>query len=265
MRRITLFFCASIIAACTASETRRAIVTPLEAESESTEVASRISVESPLQGVSVEGRPLLCSVYGSGEETVMILGGIHGNEPASAVLARELCAYLEQHPDECGNATVVVAPAVNPDGLAHGKRTNARGVDLNRNFDASNRRNSERFGYAPLSEPESQYIAALIERYQPDRMVSLHQPIACVDWDGPAEDLARAVSEASGLPMKKLGARSGSLGSYAGEELDIPVITIELPGKASSMDPEEVWRHYGMMLRVVIQYPTDIASQADGQ
>lgn len=265
MRRITLLILASIIAGCAASETRRAVVTPLEAETENVEVVSPISVEFPLQGVSVEGRPLLCSVYGSGEETVMILGGIHGNEPASAVLARELCAYLEQHPDACGNATVVVAPAVNPDGLARGKRTNARGVDLNRNFDASNRRNSERFGYAPLSEPESRYIAALIERYQPDRMVSLHQPIACVDWDGPAEDLARAVSEASGLPMKKLGARSGSLGSYAGVELNIPILTIELPGKASSMEPEEVWRHYGELLRVVIHYPVNTASQVDNQ
>ena len=150
---------------------------------------------------------------------------------------------------------MVVAPAVNPDGLAEGKRTNAHGVDLNCNYDTWNRRNSKRFGLKPLSEPEARFIVSLIDKYNPDRIVSLHQPIACVDYDGPARDLAKAVSEASGLPMKKIGALPGSLGSYAGVRLNIPILTIELPGDATTMSDEEVWERFGESMLVAIWFP----------
>ena len=84
----------------------------------------------------------------------------------------------------------------------------------------------------PLSEPEAAFIAALIDRYDPARIITLHQfisqhqPKGCVDWDGPARELAKEMAEASGLPLQKLGARPGSLGSYAGVELQIPTITL---------------------------------------
>ena len=72
-------------------------------------------------------------------------------------------------------------PVANPDGLERSDRLNRHGVDLNRNFAADNRLDSHRFGLTPLSEPESRAIAAVIETHQPQLIVSIHQPLECID------------------------------------------------------------------------------------
>jgi protein MpaA len=146
-----------------------------------------------------------------------------------------------------------VVPNTNPDGLFHGTRTNARGVDLNRNFQTRNWKPKTRHGARPLSEPESRFIQELITKYNPSIILSFHDPIACVDWDGPAEELARAFSEASGLPLNKLGTRPGSLGAYAGVDLGIPILTVELPGETAFQTPKEIWDRYGYALIKMIR------------
>lgn len=208
----------------------------------------------PREGFSVQGRPLEHFVYGSGRETVLLLGGIHGNEPAGTVLLNQLREYLSRRPGETGGRRVVVAPATNPDGLARKQRTNARGVDLNRNFATKNWGRAKACGPRRMSEPETRFIADLIVRYRPARIVTVHQPLKCLDWDGPARELAEAMSRASHLPVKKLGARSGSLGSYAGVERRIPTITLELPAPASGLSGEAIWKRYGQTLLVAIRY-----------
>jgi len=60
------------------------------------------------------------------------------------------------------------------------------------------------------------------------------------------------------LPVRKLGARPGSLGSYAGENLRIPIITFELPCDADSLDSKSLWTRYGSALIAAVLYP-DIA------
>ena len=214
-----------------------------------------VPVELPV-GRSVEGRAVRCSVHGYGRETVLILGGIHGNEPASAVLCEQLGAYLDRHPELLAGLRVVIAPATNPDGLAAGRRTNARGVDLNRNFATSNRQAIRKYGLRPLSEPESRFIAELMTRFRPVRMVTVHQPLACVDYDGPARGLAEAMARACGLPVKKLGARPGSLGSFAGLDRRIPIVTLELPKAAGALSAAGVWRIYGRAMLVAVRYGT---------
>ena len=82
----------------------------------------------------------------------------------------------------------------NPDGVFYNSRFNAHGVDLNRNFQAANRRNNARFGQTALSEPEARVIEQLIRQYAPDRIVTIHQPLSCIDYDGPAVIVARKVS-----------------------------------------------------------------------
>jgi protein MpaA len=210
----------------------------------------------PLEGLSVEGRKLTCSIHGYGAETVLFIGGIHGDEPAGTVLLEAFSKYLDVHPTEIKGMRVVIAPAVNPDGLARHERTNARGVDLNRNYATRNRKKRTGHGKAPLSEPESRYIAGLIDRFQPTRVMSIHQPIRCVDWDGQAEPLARAVADACNLPLKKLGARPGSLGSYAGLELGLPILTVELAGQDSALDSDVLLDRYREALLCFIHYPS---------
>ena len=201
---------------------------------------------------SVEGRPIRSWIYGTeATHTTLILGGIHGNEPAGPTLCDAMRDFLDRNPGVVEGRRVVVAPALNPDGLAANTRENARGVDLNRNFDTINREASDRFGSSPLSEPESRFVAQLIAQFAPAVIVSVHQPLACVDYDGPAAALAAAVARECGLPVEKLVDSKpypGSLGSHAGVDRGIPIVTLELPSSdvmISAWDKESLWDQYG--------------------
>src|SRR5437868_14498868 len=124
-------------------------------------------------GHSVQGRPIeLDHVPGTGPR-VLVVGCIHGNEPAGIAVVR---ALRKTHPHE----DLWLVPAVNPDGLARGTRQNAHGIDLNRNFPAGWRP----FGppgtvYAagprPWSEPETRVVRALVERIHPRYTIWFHQ------------------------------------------------------------------------------------------
>lgn len=205
-------------------------------------------------GYSVEDRPIEAQVFGDGPDATLFLATIHGNESAGTPLLYELSRYLGSSPGLLGDRRVVLIPIVNPDGYDHRSRYNVNRVDWNRNFPAANRKNGKRYGESALSEPEAVAIASAIRRFRPDRIVTIHQPVACVDFDGPAADLATAMAEACSLSVKRLGLKPGSLGSYAGVTLGIPVVTVELPAGASRMDDEELWRRYGPMLIAAIEY-----------
>ncbi len=206
-------------------------------------------------GTSVQGRPISCNVLGQGQDVTLIVATIHGNEPAGSVLARQTADYLQQHQNLLAGRKVVILPVVNPDGMANGSRYNAKGIDLNRNFAAANRQNNAQHGYAPLSEPEAAAIAAVIRQYSPDRIVSIHQPLACIDYDGPAWALANHLAQHCDLPIRKLGAQSGSLGSFAGLTMQIPTVTLELPHNASQCNKDVLWQQYGSALLAAVVYP----------
>jgi len=212
-------------------------------------------------GNSVQRRPILCTTLGRGQDVTLILATIHGNEPAGTPLVRMMEKYLQRNPKLLTGRKVVLLPVANPDGMANNSRYNANGVDLNRNFATANRSNTGRSGRVALSEPEARTIERLIRQYHPDRIVSIHQPLACVDYDGPALPLAYRMSKYCDLPVKKLGAKPGSLGSYAGLTLGIPIITLELPSNASSIDQERLWQQYGPALLAALTYPEKLPSK----
>jgi protein MpaA len=155
----------------------------------------------------------------------------------------------------------VLLPAANPDGLAYNSRSNANGVDLNRNFSTANRANSAEFGRTALSEPEARAIQQLIRQYSPDRIVSIHQPMGCIDYDGPGYAIASRMAQYCSLPVKKLGAKPGSLGSYAGLTLGIPIITLELSQSDSGVSSDSLWQRYGKALLAAVTYPEIVASK----
>ena len=195
-------------------------------------------------------------IFGTGNDSILIIATIHGNEAAGTPLVHRLGEYLGTHRELLRGRRVILVPNLNPDGHEHNSRYNANRVDLNRNFPSDNRRNTKRFGMSALSEPESRAIYDAIERFQPVRIVTIHQPAACIDYDGPAADLAAIMAEAGSLKIKKIGAKPGSLGSYAGNTLGIPTITLELPRGASRLDENELWVQYGPMLLAAIQPDT---------
>jgi len=206
-------------------------------------------------GVSFENRPIECIVLGEGEDVTFILAAIHGNEVAGTPLCHKLISFLDDNRYLMAGKKVVVMPVANPDGVAAGVRTNARGVDLNRNFEAANRQNNARNGMTALTEPESVVIKEVIRDHAPDRIVSLHEPLECIDWDGPGEVLARRMGEFCDLPVNRLGSRPGSLGSYAGLTLGIPIITVEFPRGSGELADEILWAKYGTMLVTAVVYP----------
>lgn len=194
-------------------------------------------------GASLEGQPIAAYTFGNAQVTALIIGGIHGSEPASATLAESLISYLE--PKHYRTSRIVIVPRANPDGLEKRQRHNINGIDLNRNFPAGNHGAAAHGGVQPLSEPESRALHELVLDVQPALVIALHQPLSCVDYDGPAQAQAQWLSRQVNLPVRKLGSRPGSMGSWVGNDLGIPIITLELPKGATGLSEEELWQAYG--------------------
>ena len=208
-----------------------------------------------LLGQSVQGRPIGSLTYGEGGEVCLIIAGIHGNETAGIPLVARLGEYLLAHPSLLVDRQVVIVPVANPDGVAARRRGNSRSVDLNRNFPAGNYVLAQRHGSGPLSEPESRILHDLITKLRPHRIAVIHQPLSCIDYDGPARSLAAAMAERTSLPLKKLGSLPGSLGSFAGVTRRIPIITVEFPRAADQLSADALWQRYGAGLTTFVCHP----------
>lgn len=199
-------------------------------------------------GSSVLGIPIIAHFFGTSGPTTLIFGGIHGDEPTTAFVTRQLVDFLAAHPEAYFENRVIVVPVANPDGLARQTRTNARQVDLNRNFPAKNfavGKPGRYFGgEQPASEPETQVLIQLIEAERPQRIIALHSIARGRhgnNFDGPGESLARRLSEHNRYPvLPTIGYPTpGSFGSWAGNDLQIPTITLELPHGAAG---ETAWQ-----------------------
>jgi protein MpaA len=189
-------------------------------------------------GYSVGGRPIEGQRVGAADGLDLLLfGGIHGDEPGSATLCERW--LYERAPS---NVRALVIPSLNPDGLLRNQKDNARGVDLNRNFPARNWTREHPAGYdpgsAPLSEPEAATLARLIGELAPRLLIAVHQPFRCVNWDGPAAEIAQRMSAVCGYPaVASVGYPTpGSFGSCYGVDGNLPVITFELPRPVPEAD-----------------------------
>jgi protein MpaA len=231
---------------------------------------------------SVLGRPLIWTVFGSEEEhkktpknVTLIMCGVHGDEITPVKFCFDIIHDLRNNPDlYSSDDLVVVAPLVNPDSFFRKRptRTNARGVDINRNFPtkdwwkkairqwkkkykAAKRRNP---GKKPLSEPEVLFQVNLIKRYNPNKVISVHAPLTILDYDGPsnrdkqgnnqtaffANQLLIQMSErAKGYRVSNYPYFPGSLGNYSGNERSIPTYTLELPS-SDWTKTDTFWRKF---------------------
>jgi len=206
----------------------------------------RAEPETVTVGYSVKNRPVEMYRFGRSPKTVLVIGGIHGNETTGSAVVFRLLDFLKDHPEFYQNQSLLLVPATNPDGLAAGTRLNAHQVDLNRNFPVRNwkrTRHDNSFGVqAPGSEPEVTAVIKVIEEYHPDRILTMHS----IDrrygnnYDGPAGLWARAMSQKNGYQvLKNMGYPTpGSLGSWAGVDRQIPIITLELP---RSLPADDAW------------------------
>jgi protein MpaA len=214
-----------------------------------------IESKREILGYSLQNRPIELLTFGSGPDTVLMIATIHGNEDAGTPLVHKLVDRLNEEPALLDGRTVLIMPLANPDGYALRTRGNAAGIDLNRNFPAENRVDNEVHGLGGLTEPESAILHDLILARRPARIVTIHQPLVCLDYDGPGEQLAQAMAAHCPLPVNKLGSRPGSLGSFAGTEHNIPIITMELAKEDSQLTDDQLWTLYGNALIAAITYP----------
>lgn len=196
--------------------------------------------------------------FGSGEKLTLVIGGLHGDEPAATISAIKLAQYIKKNPSSITNRVVII-PCINPDGLIKGRRTNGRKVDINRNFPTENwsteyKKKYHNPGKLPATEPETVIIANAIEKYRPDLIIQMHQPFnAIYPEKNTSAELAKKISEISGFPIEDdIGYHTpGSLGSY-GLAMDYKVqgITYEM----GSIDYEPDYNKVTQSLIEAINY-----------
>jgi hypothetical protein len=202
---------------------------------------------------------------------VLVLGGIHGDELSASSLVFHWIGHAEATPADTYWRFI---PALNPDGLLAKRphRTNANGVDLNRNFPtpdwqrdavsywaAKTKRDPRRFpGNKPVSEPESKFLFEQIQSFKPDIIVSIHAPFGVLDFDGPSvppEKLGR-------LYLDQVGIYPGSLGNYGGKTLGIPVVTVELPHATKAPSSAEMRQMWLDLVRWMSAHPAPMTKPA---
>jgi hypothetical protein len=215
---------------------------------------------TPGPGRSVQGSALLQRdvVSPTARLRVLVIGGIHGDEPSSTSLVLHWIRSAVETPS---NIHWRFVPLVNPDGMlkASPTRTNANGVDLNRNFPTPGwdkeathywhkrtGKDPRRFpGRTPLSEPESRWVHDEMARWKPDLIVSVHAPYGVLDFDGPTVPPKRL----GRLYLDQVGIFPGSLGNYGGVHKKVPVVTIELPSALRTPQDAEVRQMWLDLLR----------------
>jgi protein MpaA len=155
-------------------------------------------------GHSVQGRPIVARRVGdrAAARTALVVGSIHGDERAGAAVIRLLEDAQPRGVD------LWLVRSANPDGSHAHTRTNARGVDLNRNFSRGWRHNApgrgDHSGPRPFSEPETRALRRLILRVRPSVTIWFHQPWGQVlaPCHGPAP-LQRRYARGSRLALKR--------------------------------------------------------------
>jgi len=179
-------------------------------------------------GSSVLGRPIEARVFPGELPPALMIAGIHGSEESGAQVLEALARRLEDEPEARAGRALVLIPRANPDGLAWHIRSNARGVDINRNFPARSFVAGPDAGPRPASEPETRAILDAIARWRPAAIISVHAPLACIDPDGGPASTALARRMVGLLPFRDLAPLPGSLGSYAGVDCELAMVTFEL-------------------------------------
>ena len=220
---------------------------------------------------SVKDTPLLIKEYPplgqrQPQARILLVGGTHGDELASISIVFKWMHTLQKH--HSGLFHWRVNPLMNPDGALQKKhsRTNANGVDLNRNFASPNgapqaaleywrdktKKNVRRYpGPYPLSEPETIWLYQEIRDFKPDVVIAVHAPYSLVDYDAP--DRNNAPRQIGHLYKNLMGTYPGSLGNYAGIHLGVPVVTLELPHAGIMPSNRQISRLWTDLVRWLVR------------
>lgn len=202
-------------------------------------------------GNSVKGNPIKVYKFGKGEDLIIIVAGIHGNEKNTTNTAYSIINLLQKREISLSpNKMVWIIPLINPDGFKDNKRTNANNVDLNRNFGSSKWRSKIAMineilsgGEYPFSEPETACLKLFFESIEKNItpvVISLHsQGDAIIAGDDSYKNIELTNIIKKDLKYKNSKVNyyvSGDLTEWLSEKLNIAGVTIEFKTK----DKEEV-------------------------
>lgn len=202
-----------------------------------------------IYGKSLSGRALYALHIGSetGPQAISQYA-IHGREWITSLLA----LYHVRRGTPCGG--IWILPLTNPDGAVFSEsgerplwKANARGVDLNVNFDArwgtgaSNVFSPAPENYVgsfPFSEPETAALRDLTLAVRPVYTVSWHTKGEEIYWEFHQPvlhrlrdlGLARVLSSATGYPLAKAPSSAGGYKDWCIQSLKIPAFTVEAGG-----------------------------------
>ena len=247
-------------------------------------------------GQSIAGRDITALIFGKAEQYILYAGAFHGAEWLTAALllefAAELAAAVKADDAMAGvparralsGRGLIVVPAVNPDGCEislHGAggagyraasvhrisggeyaaySANARGVEINHNFDAgwetlhrleqkagiygpSPRRYG---GQRPESEPETRAITTLCRRKNILHALAFHSQGEVIYWDygehtpPRSRKLAEVLASSSGYALEEPEglAAGGGFKDWFIQEFSRPAFTIEIGKGENPLPPE---------------------------
>lgn len=210
-------------------------------------------------GKSVNGAEIRVVKLGKGSRYIFMNGNLHGNE---AITTNYLLKVLDEYAyayatnGSIGSYkiktlldkfSIVMIPCSNPDGRSkllnnpsnlQAARTNARGVNLNRNFPTNWVKSSES-GSSAASEPETKAIINVLSSYKFEVVLDCHNSgnyIYYADYAcgqalmNRSKSLANAIRAACGYGMGCYDASAG-MANYARHPYGVPGLTVEMcPG-----------------------------------
>lgn len=199
---------------------------------------SEMQREERVIGTSVQGRPIV-AVHRwrpGATKTLLVVGNMHGDERAGLRVVKRLATLgLPRDVD------LWLIRSINPDGTESGVRTNAHGVDLNRNFPRrwvrSDSGTTKWSGPSAGSEPETNALLRFVRSVRPHTTVVFHQPLYGVDsYRAKSMRLVRALAHESGLPIRSFDCRGGCHGTFTewlNDRTPGRAVTVELGTRAS--------------------------------
>jgi protein MpaA len=214
--------------------------------------AAKVQEERLTIGTSVEGRKIVAyhRWREGARKRVLVIGSMHGDERAGTRVVRTLrSARLP------ANVDLWLIPTLNPDGAAAKRRTNAHGVDLNRNFPhrwkKAGRGTAKYSGRKAASEPETKALVDLVRTVKPRTTIVFHQPLVGIDsYAAKSMPLVRALSRETGLPIRSFdcgGVCRGTLTGWHNKRTPGRAVTVEF---GRSVPAKQVRRVARAVLRV---------------
>lgn len=198
-------------------------------------------------GKSTNGRDLVCWSIQQGEysRTILLNFEIHGWEDEYAKdgqllvdLGNFLVDYFSKQED-LHNCRLLIIPSCNPDGLIEGTtnngfgRCNAKGIDLNRDFDADHVAYTSGRNYttAPFSAVETQAMRDLVLACKPNVVIDFHGWENCTIGSG---ELAEVFSTNVGINHKKeLTTNAHGYFSYWAQKQGAEALLVEFKNSGS--------------------------------